>query len=94
MNFLGGLAAGIFLAPNEASYWICAGSGAASAVIGLLICNAISNNKEKAAESIASVSIIKQNFSIGNSRLSAGVNLINDKSRKDYALGLGLNFNF
>ena len=94
VNFLGGLAAGIFIADNSTGYWICAGSGIASGLIGLGICSAISNNKEKAAASIASVPVMKQDFNIGNSRLSAGFNLMNDKLSNDYALGLGLSLNF
>ena len=50
-----------------------------------MICGSIANT---------SSTMIKQEFNLGNSRLSAGINLMNDKTRNDYALGLGLNLNF
>lgn len=97
VSFLGGIGGGIALYASgykESTYWICAGSGVASALIGLGICSAVANNKEKAANSIASVPLIKQDFNIGNSRLSAGIDLMNDQYTKDRTLGLGLNFSF
>ena len=94
VNFLGGIGTGLLIADNSTGYWICAGSGAVSGIIGMGICGAIANNKESAAASIASVPVLKQDFNLGNSRLSAGVNLMTDKQRNDYALGLGVSLNF
>ncbi len=97
VSFLGGIGGGIALYASgykESTYWICAGSGVASALIGLGICSAVANNKEKAANSIASVPLIKQNFNIGNSRLSAVIDLMNDPNTRDKALGIGLSLNF
>jgi hypothetical protein len=97
VSFLGGIGGGIALYASgykESTYWICAGSGVASALIGLGICSAVANNKEKAANSIASVPLIKQDFNIGNSRLSAVIDLMNDPNTRDKALGIGLSLNF
>ena len=83
VNFLGGIGGGIVLCAScykESTYWICAGSGVASALIGFGICSAVANNKKKAANSIASVPLIKQDFDLGNSR--------------ERAIGLGLSLNF
>lgn len=54
----------------------------------------VANNKEEHAYSITSSAIFKQDFNLGNSRLSAGFNLMNDKRYNDYALGLGLSLTF
>lgn len=71
------------------------GAGVAGAgIVGGAICYAVANNKEKAANSIASVPIIKHNFNIGNSHVSARINLMNDKQTKEHTLGLGLAYNF
>lgn len=97
VSFLGGIGGGIALYSSgykESTYWICAGSGVASALIGLGICSAVANNKEKAANSIASVPLIKQDFDLGNSRLSAGIDLMNDQNMRERAIGLGLSLNF
>jgi len=97
VSFLGGIGGGIALYASgykESTYWICAGSGVASGLIGLGICSAVANNKEKAANSIASVPLIKQDFNIGNSRLSAVIDLMNDPNTRDKALGIGLSLNF
>ena len=97
VSFLGGIGGGIALYASgykESTYWICAGSGVASALIGLGICSAVANNKEKAANSIASVPLIKQDFDLGNSRLSAGIDLMNDQNMRERAIGLGLSLNF
>lgn len=71
---------------------------ACSCIGGGLLLDAIfaqvANNKEEHAYAITSSTLIKQDFNLGNSRLSAGVNLMNDKHHKDYALGLGLSLNF
>lgn len=97
VSFLGGIGGGIVLYASgykESTYWICAGSGVASALIGFGICSAVANNKKKAANSIASVPLIKQDFDLGNSRLSAGIDLMNDQNMRERAIGLGLSLNF
>lgn len=97
VNFIGGIGGGILVyssGGSESAYWIIAGSGIASALIGLGICRAIANNKEKAAYSIASVPLIKQEFDLGNSRLSASIDLMNDYNYKTKTVGLGVNLNF
>ncbi len=86
VSFLGGIGGGIALYASgykESTYWICAGSGVASALIGMGICSAVANNKEKAANSIASVPLIKQDFDFGNSRLSAGIDLMNNQNIRE-----------
>ena len=97
INFIGGVGGGALLYASgykKSTYWICAGSGVASALIGMGICSAVANNKEKAANSIASVPLIKQDFDLGNSRLSAGIDLMNDHNSREKALGLGLILSF
>lgn len=97
VNLLGGIGGGIAMYASgykQSTYWICAGSGIASSLIGLGICSAVANNKEKAANSIASVSLIKQDFDLGNSGFSAGIDLMSDHNLREKAIGLGLSFNF
>jgi hypothetical protein len=89
---LGGtIASALVLGDN---WWIaglgCIGVG----LLGGYVFKSIANNKENAAYSISSVPVLKQDFQIGNSRLSAGVNLMNDKQRNDLALGMSLSLNF
>jgi hypothetical protein len=96
VNLLGGLGAEVLLCLNKefdiAPYVGigCIGSG----FIGLLVCRGISGSLERSANEIASTPIIKHDFELGNSRLSAGINLMNDKLHNDYAIGLGLNIKF
>ncbi len=97
VGFIGGIGTGGLLYANgykESTYWIVAGSGVAGGIIGMLICRSIANNKEEAANSIASVPLIKHDFNLGNNRLSAGIDLLNDKNSRDKALGIGLSLNF
>ena len=85
-NIFGGLGLYIF---TDLDWPVWAGLSA-SGVIGGLVCNAIGNNKENAAYSIKIASIITNDFTIGNTRFTAKVDLINDKLHKDRAIGLGL----
>lgn len=94
VNALGGLAVSLIVYGGDDGWWIPMAAGVGSGLIGYGICGAIANNKENAAASIASVPVLKQDFNLGNSRLSAGFNLMNDKLHNDYALGLGLSLNF
>ena len=91
---VGCISGGIITYNKGDGAWIPAVIGGCSGLIGFGICEVVSHNKEKAANTIASVPVIKQDFNLGNSRLSAGVNLMNDKIRNDYALGLGFSMNF
>lgn len=93
LGVLGGIGGGLFIVGGD-KWWIPAAAGIGGGLIAMGICSAIANNKEKAASSIASVPILKHDFNLGNSRLSTGVNLMNDRNRNDYALGLGLSLNF
>lgn len=93
--FIGGCAGGgIITYGGGDGWWIPAAIGLGSGLVGMGICSAIASNKENAAASIASVPFIKQDYNLGNNRLSAGINLMNDKTRNVHALGLGLSLNF
>ena len=94
LNLVGGLVVCGAVTKDKVDWWIPFSAALGSGLIGGCICGAIANNKEEAASSIASVPILKQEFNLGNSCLSADINLMNDKNRKDYALGLGINLNF
>ena len=94
VNALGGLAVSWIVYGGDDGWWIPGAAGVGSGLVGYGICGAIANNKEKAAASIASVPVLKQDFNLGNSRLSTGFNLMNDKLHNDYALGLGLSLTF
>lgn len=94
---IGGVGGGLLLSSNgggESALWICMGAGLASGLIGGIICDAIAKNKEKAANSISAVPLIKKDFHIGNSNLSAGLDLMNNKITNDKALGIGLRLSF
>lgn len=54
----------------------------------------VANNKEEHAYAITSSTILEKDLDFGNNNLSVGVNLMNDKLRNEYALGLGLSLNF
>lgn len=97
INVIGGIGGGIYLyiygAP-ESTYWIVAGSGFATAFVGLFVFNSIANNKEAAANSIAFTPIINHDFNIGNNTFSASLTLINDKQANNTFFGAGLSYKF
>lgn len=90
--FISGVVGGflVYDDENQTPAYIAVGGGIASGFIGLGICRAISNNKEKAANSIASIPIIKQDINLGNSRLSAGINIMKDQVKQKHTFGVGL----
>lgn len=70
-------------------------------VIGVLasgglgaICYRIADNKESAAHLIASTHIIQQDYSLGSSRLTAGVDYLKCECTNERTIGLGLSFSF
>lgn len=96
VNFIAGLGAGGLLAYNgdTTSGWIVGGCGVASALIGGGICWAIANNKEKAANAIASNHLYQKQFRIGNGILDAGVDMLSDSHISIPAAGIGLTYHF
>lgn len=102
--FAGGIVAGVLLDDKIGksdvglfdcgTYWLCCGIGLGVGVAGTLICQSVARNKEKLASTITVSHIIQKGFTISNSRLSAGIDLMNDQYTKDKALGLGLSYNF
>lgn len=101
ISFAGGVVTGLILEGDvkdnffdNTTYLICCGVGLAVGIGGMLICKSVANNKEHLANTITATHIIQQDFNLGNSRLSAGIVLMNDQYTKDRTLGLGLNFSF
>lgn len=97
VNFVSGIGYGGYLYVNgapESTYWIVAGAGAASAIIGAMICWSISNNKAAAANSVAYTPIINKDFNIANNSFSASVNMMHDKYTQTNSIGLGLSYKF
>ena len=93
---LGGIGLGLVLGSddNKTAFWIATGSGIAVGALTAMTCGGIANKKEEEANAIVATNIIKQDFNLGNSRLSTGIDLVNDKMHKEHALGLGLSVNF
>ena len=89
-----GIGSAFFLWDNKTALYIVGGCSILGGLLVAGICGQTANNKEEQADAIASSMIFKEDFNLGNSRLSAGVNLMNDKIRNDYALGLGFSMNF
>ena len=79
---------------NKTPTWVALGGGLLAGFIGGGICWTIAKNKEEAANSIVSVPLYKQDFNLGNGRLSAGIDLMRDNIRRDQTLGLGLSLSF
>lgn len=101
ISFVGGLVTGLILEGDvkdnffeNTTYLVCCGAGLVVGIGGELICNSISNNKERLANTITASHIIQQDFIIGNSRLSAGIDLMNDQNMREKTIGLGLSLNF
>ena len=104
ISFVGGIIVGLCLDDtigdtdagmfDHGTYWLCCGAGLVVGTGGMLICYSIANNKDHLANTITASHIIQQDFNIGNSRLSAGIDLMNDRKTRDKALGLGLTLNF
>lgn len=94
-GLFGGIVGGLILfSDNETAYYCFAGGcTVGGALIGLLF-TSIAKSKEKAANSIVEVPLIKHDFELGNSRLSAGINMVNDRYFNDKAIGIGLSLNF
>lgn len=101
ISFAGGIITGLILEGevkdnffDNTTYLLCCGAGLAVGIGGMLICNSVANNKEHLANTISVSHIIQQDFNIANSRLSAGIDLMNDHNTRDKAFGLGLTLNF
>ncbi len=101
ISVAGGLVTGLILGKDvkdnsydNTTYLICFGAGSAVGIGGMIICQLVASNKKHLANTITATHIIQQDFNLGNSRLSAGIDLMNDQYTKDRTLGLGLNFSF
>lgn len=97
VSLIAGLGGGGLMAHNgvdETACGIVGGCGVASALIGGGICFAIANNKEKAADAIASNHLYQKQFRIGNGRLDAGVDMLSDSHISIPAAGIGLTYHF
>ena len=101
ISFAGGLVTGLILEGevkdnffDNTTYLICCGAGLAVGVGGALICHSIANNKERLANTITASHIIQQDFNIGDNKLSAGLDLMNDNNTRERTIGLGLSLNF
>ena len=102
--FAGGIVAGLILDDtmsdtyaglfDHGTYWLCCGIGLGVGIAGTAICQSVASNKEKLARTITASHIIQKEFIIGNSHLSAGIDLMNDQYTRDNTLGLGLSLNF
>lgn len=97
LHMVGGISSGVITYAsglNESICWIIIGGSLVSGFIGAGICTVIARNKERAANSIASVPLIIQEFDLGKRNLSASINIMNDRVQKNKAVGLGLCINF
>ena len=79
---------------NMTPVYIAGGSGFGVGILTAMICGGVANKKEEEARTIASLPLIKQDFEIGRSHLSAGVNILSDRNYNSQALGVGLCLNF
>lgn len=104
ISFFGGIIAGLCLDDSigdsdkgifeHGTYWLCAGAGLVVGLGGLAICQSVVNSKERLANTITASHVIQYDINIGNSQLSAGIDLMNDRNTKDKTLGFGLCLNF
>lgn len=101
ISFAGGLITGLILEGevkdnffDNTTYLLCCGAGLAVGIGGMLICNSVANNKEHLANTITASHLLQQEFNIGNSRLSAGIDLMNDRNINERAIGVGLSLDF
>jgi len=79
---------------NWGTFWLAFGSCAAGGLTVLGICSAVASSKRKLASAIESASVIKHDFYLGNSCLSAGINVLNDRVNHERTLGVGVNLRF
>lgn len=95
-----GLIGGLLLAipalkeDDQTGYWIVYGSCAGTGLIAGLICQTVSGNKKKAAEAIQTAHIMQQDFNVGNTRLTVGLDIMNDRYSRERGFGLGLSYTF
>jgi len=101
ISFAGGIVTGLILEGkvkdnffDNTTYLLCCGAGLAVGIGGALICHSVANNKEHLANTITASHLLQQDFNIGNSRLSTGIDLMSDHNSREKALGLGLCLNF
>ena len=102
--FAGGIVAGLILDDTigdsdkglfeHGTYWVCCGVGLGVGIAGIAICNSVAKNKEHLANTITASHIIRQDFNLGNTNLSAGIDLLSNRNSKEKALGFGLCLNF
>ena len=98
--FAGGIVAGLILDDTmgdsdkglfeHGTYWLCCGVGLGVGIAGIAICHSVAKNKEHLANTITASHIIHQDFNIGKSNLSVGIDLLNNRNFKEKAIGLGL----
>ncbi len=79
---------------NWGTFWLVFGSCAAGGLTVAGICSAVASSKRKLASAIESASVIKHDFHLGNSCLSAGINVLNDRVNHERTLGVGVNLRF
>lgn len=79
---------------NMTPCYIGVGSGLGLGAFTALICGEVANKKEEEASAIASLPLFKQDFEIGSSHLSAGVNIMNERNSNTRTLGVGLCWSF
>lgn len=101
ISFLGGMIVGLILEGDvkedffdNTTYLACTGAGLAVGIIGISICNSISNKKLKLAQTITASHILKHYYEMGNSTLSTSVDLLTDNLTNNRTLGLGMSLNF
>ena len=80
------------------------GSQAVASIIGLggvaiggiinMIFDGVANRRWQAADQLTASHLYRQDFNLGSTRLSAGIDLMNDRTTNSQTLGLGVSFNF
>ena len=93
---MGGAAGGFFLANSGekfdgTTFLILFGGGIVTGGIVNWIFDDIGDRRERAADMISASHLLKQDFQLGNTHLTAGLDLLNSKQTKAFGIGLSIN---
>ena len=96
ISALGGAAGGFFLANSGekfdgTTFLILFGGGIVTGGIVNWIFDDIGDRRERAADMISASHLLKQDFQLGNTHLTAGLDLLNSKQTKAFGIGLSIN---
>lgn len=94
IGVFGGMLTGVLVCDDWLPGTIIALGGVAIGGIINMIFDGVANRRWQAADQLTASHLYKQDFNLGSTRLSAGIDLMNDRTTNSQTLGMGVSFNF